>query len=166
MVEEGGRARASSSRASCILRDVTGVRGGRRQCRLPAASAPACVLNMSSTHASCSLVGGRRGAAHSCRPPRSLLLFSGTSFFIFLLGLRRTMGRVVLWDVYADIPERQRRAVPSLAGHASGRARQCRGRELSNFGSCRTSLREWYSQAASPLALPCLCLPCLGGYGK
>ena len=36
-------------------------------------------------------------------------------------------GRVLLWDVSADILERERRVVPSLAGHASGRERPASG---------------------------------------
>ena len=51
----------------------------------------------------------------------------------------------MLWDVYADIPVRQRLAVPSLAGHASGRAQQHRDASLSNSFLCRTPMREWYS---------------------
>jgi hypothetical protein len=39
----------------------------------------------------------------------------------------------VLWDVYADIPARERRVAPSLAAHDSGRALQHREAYLFNF---------------------------------
>ena len=54
-----------------------------------------------------------------------------------------------MWDVHADIPVRQRLAVPSLAGHASGRAQQHREASLSNLYLCRTSMREWYHTFAN-----------------
>lgn len=68
-----------------------------------------------------------------------------------------------LWAVFADILMQQRLAVPSLAGHASGRARAASRRELSNLQSCRTYMREWYRSLlrfhtcfASKQALPCV----------
>ena len=55
----------------------------------------------------------------------------------------------MLWDIFVDIPVRQRLAVPSSAGHASGRVRPASEASLFNLFLCSTLVREWYCQIQS-----------------